>query len=260
MARPKRIRITKNDVGEYKRLVKNTKAKISRTLKNYGIDLSSEINIPSLEDFKTRKQFNKFKEEVRSFTNRNNTAYQFVKNKYGVVISKKELNKIKRDSKLAQTQAKKVQNKAAKLPFIADGEVVSTVGQRSQLMGKPNTGGITIPKDFNFDTIQSNYQLDKKKKNLEDRSKPDFFNKRAELLKENYIKAIRENYNSLGDELIEEIKDVDANDFFELFIQHDDLQFEYVYTEEQNEESLEEKMNVIERYKRGEISMDLKGF
>ena len=105
MARPPRIRITQNDRAEFARLARNAKAKVRRTFKNYGIDLTGEVDIPTLDDFKTRKQFNEWREKVESFTNRNNLNYQFVKNDFGVSASKKELNDIARDVKKAQRLA-----------------------------------------------------------------------------------------------------------------------------------------------------------
>ncbi|WP_238629291.1 hypothetical protein, partial [Klebsiella pneumoniae] len=70
MPRNRPIRITRNDKKEFSRLAKNAKAKIRRTLKNYGIDLTGDVFIPeSIESFGTRKGFNKWKESVSSFTN-----------------------------------------------------------------------------------------------------------------------------------------------------------------------------------------------
>jgi hypothetical protein len=43
-----KIRISKNDEQEYKRLVRNAKAKMRRLQKQHGIDLTDEISLPSL--------------------------------------------------------------------------------------------------------------------------------------------------------------------------------------------------------------------
>ena len=67
-----KIRLSKKDKTEYKRLVRNTKAKISRTKSKYGVNLSSEVNIPSLDKFSTRKEFNAWNNDQERFTNRGN--------------------------------------------------------------------------------------------------------------------------------------------------------------------------------------------
>lgn len=241
-------------------MVRNSKAKIRRTSKNYGVDLSDEVELPTLDQFKTRKEFNEWKESVYNFTNRANTEYQFKKNEYGVVASKKEINQIERDTKKAQKIAEELQKKASEKPFISGGKEQGTVGQRMMQMGRPNTGGIYRPPDFDFDKIRTKKQLQEKKKNMEERSDPDFVDKRAERLKENYIKLLGEKYNSDADDLIDSIRSIPGGDFYELFLMYEELQFEFEYTEEQTKANLERKMGIIQSYHDGKINMDLKGF
>lgn len=241
-------------------MASNTKAKINRTIKNYDVDLSSEIRLPKLEDFKTRKEFNRWKEEVRQFTNRSNTKYQFQKNEFGVVASKREINEAKRATKQAQRIAKNLQKETAKKPLIVNGKKEGTLGQRMQQMGKPNVDGIYIPKDFEFDKIRTREQFELKSESMNKRAQPDYIDKRQVAMKENYLKMIAENYNSDGDNLIEEIKKISPSDFFELFLMHEELQFDFEYTEEQTEMNLQKKMSIIEGFKQGKINMDLKGF
>jgi hypothetical protein len=93
-------------------LVKNSKAKVKRTFQKYGVDLTEEVSIPSLDSFQTREEFNEWKEKAGSFTNRNNQRFQFVKNEHGVVASKSLLNEISRNRKkeilLAEKKLKEI--------------------------------------------------------------------------------------------------------------------------------------------------------
>lgn len=260
MARPRKIRITRNDVEEYNRLAKNTKAKISRTLKNYGVDISNDISIPKLNDFKDRKEFNAWKDEVRKFTNRANTNYQFKKNEFGVVASVKELNEIKKANKRARKVAKEISKKMEDKPFISGGKQYGTVKDRQQMMGKPNTGGIYVPPIFKFENVRSRRELEDKRKNLTERSEPKFFDKRAEDLKKNYINMIEETFNSDGEELKRKIEEIPSDEFFEMFLMFDELQFEYFYTEEQTSGKIEQLNTIFDKYLSGKVNMDLKGF
>src|SRR5690625_5284905 len=70
-----------------------------------GVDLEGEIPLPDLSEFQTRKEFNEWKELQSSFTNRANTEYQFVKNEYGVVASKREIYQVEQATKRAQRVA-----------------------------------------------------------------------------------------------------------------------------------------------------------
>lgn len=260
MGRPKSIRFTKNDKTEYDKLVRNSKAKIKRTFKNYGIDLSNEITIPKVSDFKTRKEFNEFKSQIKNFTNRNNTNYQFVKNKYGVVASKKEINEARRTANIARRVAKKVEKQVANKPFMQGGKESGTVKQRMLQMGKPNVAGIYIPPKFDFDKIHSRRQFTEKVENLTERSDPQFLNKRAEKMKENYIKSLNENFNSDSNDVIQMVLQVPASDFFELYIMNDEMEFAYHYTEEEGLTHLAKISSVLTKYFAGEVNMDLKGF
>src|SRR5699024_3422087 len=148
MARITPIRITQNDRKEYARLVRNTRAKIRRTERNYGIDLSDEVRLPSsIDEFSTRKDFNEWKQEMSSFTNRANTNYQFVKNKYDVVASKKQLFKIEQDTKEAQRIAKEEIQKHLDKPVYHKGKKIGTVEDRTLHMSTPDVTGVRVPKD-----------------------------------------------------------------------------------------------------------------
>jgi hypothetical protein len=91
------------------------RAKVKRTFQKYGVDLTEEVSIPSLDSFQTREEFNKWKEKAGSFTNRNNQKFQFVKNEHGVVASKSLLNEISRNRKkkfvLAERKVKRNKSK-----------------------------------------------------------------------------------------------------------------------------------------------------
>lgn len=146
----------------YHREVRNTRAKINRVKKHHNIDLSEEIPIPSLEDFSSRKELNKWVREVQSFRNRANRNYQFVKNQYGVSASKARLDRIEEKTKKAQKLADEQIDKYEDKPFISGGETQGTVG-----MQRPNKAGIYRPEDFNFEDVRSKQRLDEIEESME---------------------------------------------------------------------------------------------
>lgn len=260
------IRITKNDRKEYARLVRNTKAKIRRTSKKYGIDLSTEVNIPDIESFRTRKEFNKWKQQMQSFTNRSNLRYQFQKNPYGVVASKAEILRIERDTRRAQRIARQMQEEVQGKPFISGGKQQGTVGQRMLQMQRPSVGGISVPADFDFSKIRTQQQLQRKAESMARKADPDYYDERKERMKENFIKMLEESFNSDADELIREIQSIPADDFFEMYLMFDEFSFDLYYEVEGVEGSggtmrdINRMLSYIDRYKSGKIDMDLKGF
>lgn len=262
MARFVPIRITKADRKEYARLVKNTKAKLRRTKKNYGLDLSDEVVIPSLDDFTTRQEFNLWKQQMSSFTNRANLNYQFKKNPYGVVASKKEINEITRNTKRAQEIAKQFEREASEKPFISGGKQQGTLEQRSFMLDKP-VSGITVPRDFDFEKVRSRRQLEAKKESMARRVTPEFYDKRMEQMKENYINLMQSTFHSDADELVRKLENMTAKDFYNMWLMFDEFDFTHYYppsgvVDDALMNYVEKMETNIERYQR--MGNDLKGF
>jgi hypothetical protein len=225
MARPPSIRITENDRKNFAKLAKNAKAKVRRTLKNYGIDLSREVDIPDLESFKTRKEFNEWKEKIGSFTNRHNQNYQFIKNEHGVAISKARKNKIERNIKKVQREVEKEQKRRENMPFISGGKVQGTVGQRMLQMARPTD--LHKPKDFDFSKIKDYQRLHEIEKNFERKSDPSRRDTRAEKMRDIFIETLERTFNSDADDLIEKLREMSGSDFYDMYQIVDEFDFDY---------------------------------
>lgn len=243
-------------LAEYQRQVRNTKAKIRRVLKTHNIDLSDEIKIPKLEEFSSRKEFNRWVRKVERFRSRTNPKYQFVKNQYGVSASKEELRIIEQKTKEAQRLADEQIKKYEDKPFISGGEEQGTVG-----MQRPNKTGIYRPADFDFDEVRSRQRLEEIKESVEKKSEPEYYDERLERMKQNFIVALEGSFNSLADELVEEIKKIPAEDFYQIYLMFDEFDFDYFDTEGQmvtaDETSVGQMMKYVQRYHRGDLDTDL---
>ena len=217
MAKLPTIRITKRDEEEYRRLRRNTKAKINRVKKNYGVDLEDEIPLPDLSSFETRKEFNEWKELQKSFTNIGNTEYQFVKNPYGVVASKRDIYKITQDTKQAQRIARKKIDEQLDKPVYHGGEQVGTVRDRTHFMSEPDVTGIHVPKDFDFSKVRNKRRLEDIGSSMENRKKEKYYDERNKRMLDNFISTLEGHFNSESDELIEELKTINPDDFYGLY-------------------------------------------
>lgn len=258
MARPKSIRITKNDRKEYAKLVKNTKAKIRRTVKNYGIDLTKEIELPNLEAFTSRKQFNEWKQKASSFTNRNNQHYQFVKGDMGVVLSKAEITKYKIELKRAQRLIDKMNKEQAKKPLLSGGKVIGSQGQEMLQMSESKRG-FTRPKDFNINKIPSRQRFEEMRKNVRKRSNPKVFDKRMEQMRETFIDELEKAFNSDANWLVEQFQSMPVEDFYELYKANTEMDFQLFYImkymdESQQNEELGRLERIVERYHKNDLN------
>ena len=225
MARLPKIRIREKDKHEYRRLVRNTRSKIRRAQKSYGIDLSGEVNIPALQDFKHRKEFNQFKKEMTQFTDRRNRDYQFVKNKHGVVASKTILDQAKEYTKGAQELTTKFIDGIKEHPTYRKGEPVGTVEQLIAMRGESEGVGLNPPRDFDFDAIQSRKKLDERIENMERKTKPQYYAEAKERMQDNYIEILKLSLNSGADPLIEKIESLDSETFYQMWLQISEIDF-----------------------------------
>lgn len=263
MARPPKIRITKRDREDFARLVRNTKAKINRTLKKYDVDLSDEVHIPkNIGEFKTRKEFNQWKRQMESFTNRHNLRYQYRRNVHGVVASKSELMELERMSRMARENARKARRKIQKS---------RKTDTRSRILKEPDLQGFSMPDVFDFQDIHWQWQLEEAKKKYSRRADPTFYDQRLETMKDNFIRSVEGTLGAVDEEgfdVIEMLRQLPSVDFYNLYeMENQVFSFELWDSEGQVIPSVQEvlgKLNemssILKRYYEGKINMDLRNF
>ena len=265
MARTRPIRITENDRREFARLVRNSKAKIRRTARNYGIDLSAEVIIPdSIERFQYRSDFNRWKQQMESFTNRYNLRYQFVKNEHGVVISKADLNRIQRDERRARQNALRKRKELER-------NLSETYKRQRGMLKRPDLQGFSMPPEFDFSEIEHGWQLDYRSRQYSERADPRFYDERLETMKDNFIRSVEGTLGAIGEDrkdVIKKLRRLDPLDFYNLYQQeYDVMNFQFWDSEgqiydssEQVLERLEQIVSALEKHENGETNDDLKNF
>jgi hypothetical protein len=203
-----KIRISKNDEQEYKRLVRNAKAKMRRLKKDHGIDLTDEISLPSLSSFQTRKEFNNFKEDINKFNKGLKNDYKIVKNDQGIAFTKKEVKNYERKQKEA------IQ--------LAEEHYAKTKTENQKIFLKPSN--LDIPRKIDLNDIKTRENFKTRMENLTKRSNPDYFNERDELFKTNYIKSILGSFNEreVVNEIVELIQAIPADRFYDIYKEYID--------------------------------------
>jgi hypothetical protein len=203
-----KIRISKNDEQEYKRLVRNAKAKMRRLQKQHGIDLTNEISLPSLSSFQNRKEFNHFKEDINKFNKGLKNDYKIVKNDQGIAFTKKEIKIYERKQKEA------IQ--------LAEEHYAKTKTENQKIFLKPSN--LDIPRKIDLNDIKTRENFKTRMENLTKRSNPDYFNERDELFKTNYIKSILGSFNEreVVNEIVELIQAIPADRFYDIYKEYID--------------------------------------
>lgn len=226
---PPKIRITNKDKTEYARLVKNAKAKARNVKKKYDLDLSMYVDVPTLDEVSTRAEFNQLKERLSSFTNRANTNFQFKKNELGTVASKHEIYEAKILTEKAQRQAERRRNEILGKPYKVRGNEVMTVADRFAMLKRPPTAGIAVPPDFNFNDFQSTRDFKSYMESIKKKADARHLDQRMELMKQNFIETLSLSFNDEVDHIVEMLKNLPADDFYELYFTEEEFQFEHYY-------------------------------
>jgi len=263
LARIKPIRIRKSDKSEFARLVRNAKAKIYRAKKNYGVDLKGEVELPKLDDFATRKEFNNWKKQITSFTDRSNLDYQFVKNQHGQVLNKRLYKQAIENEKIGIANAERMKKQYEDKPTFSGGKKqLYSVKERDQMFKR----SVFLWEEkyrLNFENIDRPSRMNRKLENLEKRADPNYFEKQMDKMKQNYIEGLKKNFNSDADFLVKKFEEIPAADFYEMYLMIDEINFDFHYEpdgEGENEGQLGSINSYLEKYKKGELDLSLKGF
>jgi hypothetical protein len=253
--------------SEYARLRRNAMNKLKRIQDKFGVDESANVRIPEKSDFTSLKDYNNWKQEIQSFTNRSNTRFQYEKNEHDVVATKKEINQLKRQTKKAQEIAKKKIKSLEKLPYFNKEEQIGTVGDKYTLLKKPNPTGVTVPPDFDFNEVDSYDRLQDLKEQREKRADPEFFSERDKTFMGNFLRSLYGSLNDYADPVADKILQMEPSDFYEIaqmFTNFDideyDSEGGISFGENEAEKRANELLSYIERYERGLVSKDLKRF
>lgn len=230
------------------------------------MDLSDEIKIPDLGNFKTRKQYNQWKDKMENFTSRYTKAYQFERNKEGIVASKQELYDFRKANEKAIVTAKKMNEKLAKRDFFVKGEKVGTVGDVMEQKKKPLSPEVSIPKPFDFNRYKDRKQFEKSLDGMKSRADPETFDKRMNQFKRVFERELEKNFNSDSQRILELLEFIPDDDFYYLY--QDNVEFDYTlfYPPEGVEDDgnslndLKKMEMVLKKYLMGNYNMDLKGF
>lgn len=216
--------VGKITLERYRKERSNTLRKIRRIQRKYGVDLSSEIPTPKLEEIPSRKEFNRWVREVRDFRKRGNLEYQFRKNPYGVVARESDIREAERKVKIVQKNFEEEIAKHQDLPFYQGGKQHGTVGMQPTRMADMNK-----PPDFDFDSYRQQLSVDKRMESLDRQAEDDYYSGRKEIMRDNFAEVLEENFNNYADELAKNIRDMTPEEFYEMYLMFPEWDFENFY-------------------------------
>lgn len=215
------IRITRKDRDMIRKINNNVRAKERRLKNNYGI--TSDFKTKNVTSFKSRSELKEYVRNANSFTRGYGNKYR--KNKYGFVASLYDIAQARHATARANKERKRQLDKFKLEEFKSRGKSTGFTALDRMLMGDSRYSSFE-PIKFNFNSIRNQRHFDKRLENIINSSTKDHFDKKNEILKQNILKSIEQNWGNLGKEAYEFIKDKTSDEVAKLFLTEDVFDFE----------------------------------
>lgn len=220
MPRRYNIKWRESDDAELKKVVKNYNAKISRLEKKDPKNknaLPEKISVRQMKELiSTRQDLNRELNSLRRFSRRG--AEEFVPvpdNDYNLKITKWQKEEMIRRAATNNLKRKRQREKLMQTEMKSGGEKLGyTVGQFG--MGKAEE--ISLRPIKAFTPKMNRADLQKKNVHLMKESQDNYFDRKNELLRENYIKSLRQNYDESDvADVIDTIENMEFDEFYSTF-------------------------------------------
>lgn len=221
------MRITKKMKDEYKKIKEATRRKVRNTVKNQGaiihdiqngevvtFDIRSKLNLPSIESFKSKKDFDEWMYEQRKFTSGRSPHAKFFKNDKGVVFT----DYAKLVLQNAENKAEKV--RVRELKKLEAAGLSQKLEQHEIMMARPSFSEMRkIKVDFNM--LWNKGDIERKLIGLIVKGSPEDYREKRERMQENFIDLIHRSFNSDGHDLAEMIGKLSPDEFYALYLTND---------------------------------------
>lgn len=226
-----------------RKLIKNYNAKITRNLKR-GVSTDLLPDKVTVSEFKSRKEFNRFKDSAKWFLNRSNTAARYVQTNSGYFVTQRDINKLKSLQKRATSASKKYGSKYDDYKFrVLAEEIAGVANMTTRTVGMDRIKDKPMQFTRNPLSFDTPAQFEGYVNLLNRRIQPDYFIQKDNQMKENLKTAVMKTFGSDGQNIINKIDFLSMNDFLEFFYTTD-FDFSFIY----NREDYNRKLNTLNSY------------
>lgn len=232
MSRKYNIRWNEADEAELKRVVKNFNAKLTRLAKKDPKNknaLPERVSAAQLRDMiETRQDLNRELNSLRRFSERGAEEIIDVPDSdYNLKITKWQKKEMTMRAAIVNRKRKAQRDRVADIEMKSRGESLGyTKGQIG--MGKAEAVSLDPVKEFL--PSMNRRDLNKRMKQLQKESMSMYWDKRNEIMRQNYITQIERNFpDAMVSDIIEQIREMDFDEFRKVFEAEDQGKFEFNY-------------------------------
>lgn len=225
MSRNNNFRIRQKDIERLSKLSQSAKRKGNRLKRNFDLNLTPDIK--TIDEFSSRKDFNKYVKQLETFTDRKSHRYR--KNAYGDVFSYDDVRKATQFTKTYNKTREKVASKILGKEFY-DRKKASgfSVGESRYSMGDTRYYNVR-PKQFDINNFRSTRALRQFTENTKKAMGKEYLDKINKDYKRRYLKGLKTVFGRSSSELRKHIKDMDVDRFMEIYYTDNvgDIRFMY---------------------------------
>lgn len=239
-------------------MVKNTKAKVKRTIQNIGstiYDVEKDengeqkliernvrdlLNVPKLEDFQTREDFNNWKEQQTKITSGRSPHFNFKKNEHGLAVTEHLLNVKENREYMAQREARKEQAKAREN---------KEAEQRAGYMAYPTRIGFHKT-GFNLDRMRSGGELERSMQRLIDQSTGQEYGRTKRRMMDNWLDSVAGSFeNGEANDILDRFKQMSPEEWYDMYEQfYEDMTFRIYDSEGQLQSATDDNLDALRQY------------
>lgn len=229
----KKFRNTKARRREIRQFTKEWQRALNKVYyqkRTYGVDFKPMLPVNSKRDIYNlpTKEIKKLNKELSKLNERKSEFFSKTTFARGTFATSK-VNRIRSLDEELKSIQQEIDKHDNTIPVIIGRNQASedTVLSR-RLMGKKNLNYTTALKPYDFDKPRDERSLDSAIRVRENRLNPEWHRERREIMKENYINSFIDLFNDEADEVVEKLKKIPAEDFYDLYQQFEAIDFNYV--------------------------------
>lgn len=216
MSKQYNIRWSEADNTKLQRAVKNFNAKVTRLQKKYAdtdVIIPEKVSMKEMRELvNTRRDLNRELKSLQRFTERGSEFIVDIPNTdHNIQVTKWQKDEMTMRARVVNRRRNKRRKDLEERELEQGGKPLGyTVGDIG--MGKVDKVALRPTKPFT--KSMSKHEVKAKMEHLRRESQSDYWNKKDYMLRDNYIKALKENYNERDiQDVIKSIEEMDIEDF-----------------------------------------------
>lgn len=220
MAKQYNIRWTENDSKQLSKAVRNYNAKVKRLESKYA-DIPNAV-IPEKLTMKemrevigTRRDLQKELKSLQNFTQRGSEELVRANTEDTILLTKWQKQELLKREKLINKARTERREQLESKELIHKGE---GLGYTRGAVGMGKTDALMLRPTNAFTPKMRKYEINEKMKHYRRESQSDYWKRRDVLMRDNYIKALRNSFNSRANDIIEKIKSLPVEEVKDIIL------------------------------------------